>query len=285
MANFSSVLKSLRSQKKMTQQELANSIGLSKSALNMYEQGARQPNFETLELIADYFNISIDFLLGKSPVVHCPICYNTYDPLNKYDSAEHEAFHKKFLAAERKYGKILLYGEADKQRSYYISKLNNPTLSTDERIDAFEQYLKYDFMRSIWNSHFDLSHEDFGMFCKKEMGLASTKDVLDNIGETVYETLCEKYGVADDTVYHEVTSFRETENSLNSYEISLIGESRKMNQHGKNKLLDTAKEMNCNPLYNYDYQIELAAAHERTDIPVTNKMKKHDDDIMDDENF
>ena len=42
--------------------------------------------------------------------------------------------------------------------------------------------------------------------------------------------------------------------------------------------------MACNPLYNDNY-LQAVAAHERTDIEVTADMIKHDDDIMDDDNF
>ena len=58
-----------------------------------------------------------------------------------------------------------------------------------------------------------------------------------------------------------------------------------MNQKGQVKLLDTAREMVCNPLYNPNYEIELDAAHARTDTEITEEMNQHDDDIMDDENF
>jgi len=34
--------------------------------VNMYERGDRQPNFETLESIADFFNVDIDYLLGRT---------------------------------------------------------------------------------------------------------------------------------------------------------------------------------------------------------------------------
>ena len=71
----------------------------------------------------------------------------------------------------------------------------------------------------------------------------------------------------------------------NTYEALVIKEMRKMNKAGKIKLLDTAREMNCSPLYNDDYEIELKAAHERTDIEVTDEMRKHDDDIMNDDDF
>ena len=70
-----------------------------------------------------------------------------------------------------------------------------------------------------------------------------------------------------------------------TYENLVIAEMKKMNQKGQVKLLDTAREMVCNPLYNPNYEIELDAAHARTDTEITEEMKKHDDDIMDDENF
>lgn len=74
-----------------------------------------------------------------------------------------------------------------------------------------------------------------------------------------------------------------THQPLSVKENSLITEFRKLNPRGQNRLLETAREMNCNPLYNSNYQIELNAAHERTDIEVTEEMQKHDDAIMDDD--
>lgn len=71
----------------------------------------------------------------------------------------------------------------------------------------------------------------------------------------------------------------------NTYEALIVKEMRKMNKAGKIKLLDTARDMTCSPLYNDDYEIELKAAHERTDIEVTDEMRKYDDDIMSDDDF
>lgn len=78
----------------------------------------------------------------------------------------------------------------------------------------------------------------------------------------------------------ELTRFK-----ANTYEALVVKEMQKMNKAGKVKLLDTARDMNCSPLYNDDYEIELKAAHERTDIEVTDEMRKHDDDIMSDDDF
>ncbi len=66
MAKFSDRLKSLRTSCGISQSDFAKMIKLSKSSVNMYERGEREPGFETLETIADYFNVDMDYLMGKS---------------------------------------------------------------------------------------------------------------------------------------------------------------------------------------------------------------------------
>lgn len=73
--------------------------------------------------------------------------------------------------------------------------------------------------------------------------------------------------------------------TFDSSESALIYEYRKMNNAGKDKLISTAREMNCSPLYNDNYQEELLAAHRRTDVEYSEEGMKHDLDIMSDENF
>ena len=68
MPMFGDRLKSLRNRKGLSQAEFAKQIGVSKSSVNMYERGEREPNFETLETIADYFNVDLDYLMGKSEI-------------------------------------------------------------------------------------------------------------------------------------------------------------------------------------------------------------------------
>ena len=66
MGNFYKVLKSLRAADGMTQDELAQVLKISRSTVGMYEKGDREPDYETLESIADYFNVDIDYLLGRT---------------------------------------------------------------------------------------------------------------------------------------------------------------------------------------------------------------------------
>ena len=63
---FSDTLKRLRTEKNLTQVQLARLLKISKSSISMYENGKREPDFETEELIADFFNVSINTLRGKS---------------------------------------------------------------------------------------------------------------------------------------------------------------------------------------------------------------------------
>ncbi len=61
---FAENLKILREKKELTQQQLADALGISRSTIGMYEKGNREPDFETLETIADFFNINMGRLIG-----------------------------------------------------------------------------------------------------------------------------------------------------------------------------------------------------------------------------
>ena len=56
----------LREQKGWTQEELATMIGISRAALSHYEKNRRKPDFETLTQLADLFQVSIDYLIGRT---------------------------------------------------------------------------------------------------------------------------------------------------------------------------------------------------------------------------
>lgn len=66
MFNFGSHLKQLRTIKNITQKELAEAIGASERGIQNYELGARKPNYDALISLADYFGVSVDYLLGRT---------------------------------------------------------------------------------------------------------------------------------------------------------------------------------------------------------------------------
>ena len=66
MGEFQNIFRQLRLSASLTQSDIAKRIGISRSTIGMYETGAREPDFKTLEKIADYFNVDTDYLLGRT---------------------------------------------------------------------------------------------------------------------------------------------------------------------------------------------------------------------------
>lgn len=65
MEIFSKRLRTLRENSNMTQQEVASKLGISQSYYSKFEYNSREPNLETVLAIADIFDCSIDYLLGR----------------------------------------------------------------------------------------------------------------------------------------------------------------------------------------------------------------------------
>lgn len=62
---FGNKLKFLRERNGLTQEQLANKFNLLKSSISMYENNIRLPNVEVIKDFANYFNVSIDYLLDN----------------------------------------------------------------------------------------------------------------------------------------------------------------------------------------------------------------------------
>ena len=66
MKDFSEVLHALRKEKRVTQKEIGELLGISERAVRYYETGERRPDFDGLLKLADYFQVSLDYLVGWS---------------------------------------------------------------------------------------------------------------------------------------------------------------------------------------------------------------------------
>lgn len=63
---FNERIKKLRQEMKLSQYELAEKLGFSRGQLANYEQGKREPDYATLQKLADFFEVSADYLLGRT---------------------------------------------------------------------------------------------------------------------------------------------------------------------------------------------------------------------------
>lgn len=97
-------LKELREQRGISQTELANFLGVVRSTVCQYEKGNRMPDSNILCKLADYFNVSVDYLLGRADEQSfTPNTRNSHNydeilsrttPLNQLSSDEHELIEK-----------------------------------------------------------------------------------------------------------------------------------------------------------------------------------------------
>lgn len=78
-------LKKLRNKKGISQQKLADAIGVSQQSINKYENHKIEPDIQTLMKLADYFETSVDYLIGHSDIDH------VMEALSGYDLNEDEA--------------------------------------------------------------------------------------------------------------------------------------------------------------------------------------------------
>ena len=126
MANFAKNLKRLRVNQNLTKDDFAKKINITKAAISNYENGRRLPDYETLELIADYFNVNIDFLMGRKFCEKDKLVITR----NQYTSKEKDII-KKYRNSDVGVKSVV---DTVLDMSEKISSLENSTLKEDTAI-------------------------------------------------------------------------------------------------------------------------------------------------------
>ncbi len=78
-------LKFLRTKNNISQQQLADIIGVTQQSINKYENHKVEPDIQTLIKLAEYFNTSVDYLIGHTNIDH------VIEPIVRYDLNKEEA--------------------------------------------------------------------------------------------------------------------------------------------------------------------------------------------------
>ncbi len=68
MQIFSKRLRELRKEMRLRQEDIAADLNVSRQTISKYERGDREPDFYMLNRLADYYQVSIDFLFGRTPI-------------------------------------------------------------------------------------------------------------------------------------------------------------------------------------------------------------------------
>lgn len=150
---------------------------------------------DRLVKIAEFLNVTTDYLLGNTTFSICPVCGFGDNPLSEQSRKEHEVFHAKILKIKEKYPFFMHYSDATKARSESISNFRNPQNTLENKMVAFDEYLKSSFSLEISNCNYEIEHLNYEDFCKVEVGTLEPDWAISN---EFVDILAEKYGVDKD---------------------------------------------------------------------------------------
>ena len=135
------VLKKLREKNSLTQEQMAKRVMVSRQAVSRWETGETQPNTDTLKLLSQEFEVSVNTLLGSPRQLICQCCGM---PLNEdaFISREKDGSYNedycKWCYAEGKF----VYQSRESLLDYLVEHMPNPdNLGVDDRRAQFNIYL------------------------------------------------------------------------------------------------------------------------------------------------
>jgi transcriptional regulator with XRE-family HTH domain len=162
------------------------------ATISNWKNGKYVPKDDKMQRIADVLNVSLDFLVGKTDMLVCPICGFGDNPLSEQSRKEHELFHQQFLMIKEKYPFFMTFNEASIERTDRISEFRNPQKTINGKIEAFEKYLEAAFSLKIHQNNFNIESLDYKSFCQTEV---CDLEPDYEISQEVIDALIEKYEV------------------------------------------------------------------------------------------
>ena len=171
--------------------QLAKDTGISTGLLTQWKQRKQNPSIEKLAIVAEYFNVSVDYLLGNTTLITCPICGLFYD-LN-IDAEEHKYYHEKVQKACQKFGFWLSPQKQAFEKAKAYDIIYSEQSDDSAKYNAFISLFKSYFSRSIYNNDFNLLHVSFNDYVSM---LLNQKYWKNKIPENIYQKLVLKYGAS-----------------------------------------------------------------------------------------
>lgn len=238
-------IKRLRKNKGLTQQALSNAIDVSRSTIGMLEKNLQGIGNENLIKLANFFNVSYDFISSNSEVDTCPACGFHYCPLEKEDFDIHKIRHNNFLNFPEK-DLFLTYSnrEVEKRKCYEILENDKTTIS--EKVDSAVTLYKCWYSRSIESSNFDSNHPSFNEYIAM---MLNRKDSKQDLSEPLYDLLVQKYGLREGIPNGESYAPLKIIAHENTQEELLLSNFKSLNDLGKKKLIEYSNDLIETPKY------------------------------------
>ena len=135
------ILKNLRENHNLTQAQMAERVMVTRQAVSRWETGETQPNTDTLKLLSQQFNISINTLLGSPRQLVCQCCgmpLNDDGLISRECDGSYNEDYCKWCYSEG----VFAYQSKESLIDYLVRHMPNPEkLDDDERRHQFDAYL------------------------------------------------------------------------------------------------------------------------------------------------
>ncbi|WP_024861693.1 helix-turn-helix domain-containing protein [Ruminococcus flavefaciens] len=147
MDSFSEKIRGLRKERNKTQREVAEAIGTDQQTLRRYEHGDRRPDIEILSRLANYFNVSTDYLLGLTD-------YNTLS-IEERNACEYIGLSKETIQA------LLFWSKSDELKAMKDVVSEIIKRITPDFIEAFFDYRSDEYEKER------ISYKLLEIYCKE----------------------------------------------------------------------------------------------------------------------
>ena len=135
------ILKHLRENNNLTQEQLAERLMVTRQAVSRWENGETQPNTETLKLLSREFNVSINTLLGSPRQLVCQCCgmpLNEDSMISRENDGSYNEDYCKWCYANGKFA----YESKEALLDFLVNHMPNPEkMNEEERHSQFDLYL------------------------------------------------------------------------------------------------------------------------------------------------
>lgn len=184
----------IRDLKGYTDYKVAKIAGIKGTAtISNWKNGKYTPKEDKMQKIADVLEVPLEYLMGKTDIVICPICGFGDNPLSKQSSNEHDLFHAKFMEAKKRYPFLMNYSQASYEKNVNIAAFRdlNATLKDKER--SFQRYLEASFSIELCRTNYDFNL-DYDHFSQMEVRQLRPDN---SIPQELIDVLADKYGASE----------------------------------------------------------------------------------------
>lgn len=180
---------------------------------------------ELAQKVADYFGVSIDFIMGKTDKIMCSECEFHYNPLDESSCKEHGDVHSAMNRAKEIYG---FYLDSEYCYDHILLDLNTFTdnvyaIDIDDKISCYIDYLKCNLWTELRKNRFQIKFTSSDDYIRTQ--ILKDKDA-DFMSAKLFAALCDMYGI--DKTYINDSALLLARTSKNDQLLRILGHLEKL---------------------------------------------------------